>query len=122
MKYKSMLGLCLAGVILSIFAPRRMRKYYPTVYCVDKKVKYYLFAKHTWLMKETSNVAKLIQQSEGDVQTSTPEESAQGRITGEASARSKVQKSAQSASHRHGRRQVQEVADQAPIQTDSVQE
>jgi len=48
-KYRWMFTLCLAGLWLSIFSPKRMRDYYPSAFSVGKKVKYYCFSKHYWL-------------------------------------------------------------------------
>jgi len=48
-RYRSLFSLCFAGVLLSIFCPKLMKQYYPTEFCRDNKVVYYLFAKHTWL-------------------------------------------------------------------------
>jgi hypothetical protein len=92
-KYHSLLGICIAGILLAIFAPRKMRDYYPTVFCgiaaaeryhpyeivrpnfhrpyadlypdgnvttsgsAEPKVQYYCFAKHTWILKQESQIA-----------------------------------------------------------------
>lgn len=48
-KYKTMFGLCLAGLFLTVFMPRLAKQYYPTVFCVGRQVQYYTFALHTWL-------------------------------------------------------------------------
>jgi hypothetical protein len=69
-KYKHLFTLGLACLILSIFAPRRMRNYYPTVHCEQEgagevllghyvmpapTVAYYCFAKHTWLLTKEAH-------------------------------------------------------------------
>jgi hypothetical protein len=51
-KYKHMFTFFLAGLVLSIFAWRTMRDYYPTVHCDVRVVQYYCFAKHTLLTKK----------------------------------------------------------------------
>ena len=51
-KYHSVFTLCVAGLLLSIFSPRKMRQYYPTEFCRDGRVKRYLFSKHSWVLAE----------------------------------------------------------------------
>jgi hypothetical protein len=50
-KYQSLFILCFVGMLLSAAAPKFMQQYYPTEFCCNQKVKYYCFAKHTWLGK-----------------------------------------------------------------------
>lgn len=54
-KYHSLFTLCLAGMWLSIVAPRLMQQYYPTEFCYGQKTKYYCFTRHTWLLVKSKN-------------------------------------------------------------------
>jgi hypothetical protein len=50
-KYHSLLLFHLAGILLAVFSPRRMRCYYPSCFCApySETVEYYCFSRHNWI-------------------------------------------------------------------------
>ena len=59
-KYRHLFTFCLAGLILSIFSPGKIRQCYPTVSCqpVFNRVDYWRFTKHSWVLAAEVEAAR----------------------------------------------------------------